>query len=182
MDVNRWIISGWRGSGKTTFCQALISQARAAGWETAGIVSPGVFEHDSRVAIDAVDIRTGQVQRLAALKQQTPDDLPFGDWFFNRQTLDWGNRVLANSLPCDLLVIDELGPLEFNLASGWHQALDLLCGEGFRLAVVVIRPELLARAQVMFGPSQTIFINTPEQAQTRLRQANDELRRLKPQL
>ena len=73
--------------------------------------------------------------------------------------MDWGNRVLASSLPCDLLLIDELGPLEFNLGLGWVSALDLIQSGQYRQALVVIRPELLAKAQELLNTPLTIEIN-----------------------
>lgn len=27
--------------------------------------------------------------------------------------LDWGNQLLAQAVPCDILFVDEMGPLEF---------------------------------------------------------------------
>jgi nucleoside-triphosphatase THEP1 len=156
MDVNLWIVTGWRGSGKTTFCSEMLQTARLAGWDTAGLLSPAVFQGGIRNSILAEDIRSGEKRLLAAAHPQTETDLAFGDLFFNRSTLVWGNRVLQASIPCDLLVIDELGPLEFNLSLGWVSALDVVKTAQFRLALVVIRPELLERAQQTLQPKYTI--------------------------
>ena len=70
-----------------------------------------------------------------------------------------GNRVIQSSIPCDLLVIDELGPLEFKLSLGWVSALEVIKTAQFRLALVVIRPELLESAQSMLHPDHTIQIH-----------------------
>ena len=156
MDVNLWIVTGWRGSGKTTFCREMLQTARLASWDTAGLLSPAVFQGGIKESISAEDIRSGEKRLLASARPQTQTDLAFGDWFFNRSTLEWGNRVLQASIPCDLLVIDELGPLEFNLSLGWVSALDVIKTAQFRLALVVIRPELLERAQQTLQPNYTI--------------------------
>ncbi len=179
MDVTCWIVTGWRGAGKTTFCQALIGEARAVGWDVAGILSPGVFKNSVKLAIDAVDIRTGQQMRLAERHRQTETDLEFGDWFFNKHALDWGNRILKSSVPCAMLMIDELGPLEFNLSSGWVNALDVIRQARYLLAVVVIRPELLEHAREVMQPAQIIEINGREQVHERIEQVVPELKRLK---
>ena len=44
---------------------------------------------------------------------------------------------------CDLLVVDELGPLELVRGEGWQAALEALAQGGYCLALVVVRPELL---------------------------------------
>jgi nucleoside-triphosphatase THEP1 len=93
--------------------------------------------------------------------------------------LDWGNRIIESSVPCDLLIIDELGPLEFNLSLGWVNALGAVRGARYLLAVVVVRPELLEHAQEVMQPAQTIEINGREQVQERIEQVMPELKRLK---
>ncbi|MBN2149609.1 MAG: hypothetical protein JW726_19635 [Anaerolineales bacterium] len=147
-----WMLTGARGAGKTTFCRALAAHARAQGWQAAGLLSPGVFEGSRKIAILAEDVRSGTTRPLAALNPLTATDLALGPWYFSRSTLEWGNLLLEASLPCDLLIVDELGPLELVRQEGWHAALAVLRQEYYRLAMVVIRPELqeAARGQIAF--------------------------------
>lgn len=168
MDIDRWIITGWRGSGKTSFCQAMIEPARQAGWKAAGIFSPAVEKNGIKEFIDAVDIRTGEKRLLAAAQRQTGDDFAFGDWFFNQGTLEWGNKVIANSLPCDLLVIDEIGPLEFYYSMGWDNALEVIQRKDFRLALVVVRPELVEAVSGIIQPTQIIHLNRADEVRSRV--------------
>jgi nucleoside-triphosphatase THEP1 len=86
--------------------------------------------------------------------------LAFGVWYFNLRTLEWGNQVLEISLPCDLLIVDELGPLELTHQMGWRAALDILPLSGYRLALVVIRPELQATARRVFDRMGCIRFST----------------------
>ena len=46
----------------------------------------------------------------------------------------------------DLLVIDEIGPLELLHGEGWTAALPLLNSPVYRVGLVVIRPELVETA------------------------------------
>jgi nucleoside-triphosphatase THEP1 len=178
MDVNCWIVTGWRGSGKTTFCRELLQTARLSGWDAAGLLSPAVFQNEVKDSILAEDIRSGEKRLLATIHPQTETDLSFGDWFFNRNTLEWGNQVLQSSSPCDLLVIDELGPLEFNLSLGWVSALDVIKTAHFRLALVVIRPELLEQAQQTLQPNYTIQMDRVDKVHERVLQYSPWLIRL----
>ncbi len=168
--MKRWLVSGWRGSGKTSFCLALVQAARAAGWDAGGVLSPGVFEGGKRVAIDALAVRSGERRRLANLARASECDLAFGDWFFDRQTLAWGNRVLEASLNCELLVIDELGPLELTLGDGWVKGLEVLERGAYRLGVVVVRPELADAVSERLGGMERLMMDGTAQVAEHVRQ------------
>jgi nucleoside-triphosphatase len=162
-----WLLTGQRGAGKTTFCRALAAQARTQGWDAAGLLSPAVFEGKRKTGISIEDVRTGETRPLASSMSQPAFDLQLGDWYFDRSSLAWGNRILENSLPCDLLIVDELGPLELRRKIGWQAALDILHRSHgrshgqvqFRLALVVIRPELQAEAHNLFDFSKTLVMD-----------------------
>ncbi|MDI6768906.1 MAG: nucleoside-triphosphatase [Anaerolineales bacterium] len=155
-----WMVSGLRGAGKSAFCRGIAQSAHHAGWDVAGLLSPAQIEAGVKTGILAEDLRTGVVHRLASTFRQSQDDLAFGDWYFDRQTLEWGNRVLENSLLCDLLIVDELGPLELAHQFGWRAALEILPRAGYRLALVVIRPELQAIARRVFDRMGCIRFST----------------------
>ncbi|WP_322508650.1 nucleoside-triphosphatase [Anaerolinea sp.] len=168
MDVRLSLVTGWRGSGKTTFCAGMVQAARQAGWDVAGLLSPAGFEEGRKTCIRAEDLRTGERRLLASISRQSDEDLAFGDWFFNLQTLQWGNRVLQASTPCDLLVVDELGPLEFRLSQGWVSALEVLQRGGFRRALVVIRPELLEEARSLWRPDLIISLDKADRVEEKV--------------
>jgi len=137
------------GAGKTTLCRAIAAQARAAGWDVAGLLSPAAFEGRSKIGILAEDLRTGETRPLARVTPHPDFDLQIGNWYFNRASLAWGNRVFEASLPCDLLIVDELGPLELLRGEGWLAAITALRQGSYRLGLVVIRPELQATAYLL---------------------------------
>jgi nucleoside-triphosphatase THEP1 len=144
-----FIVSGDLESGKTRFCQRLAQAMRAHGWDVSGIVSPAVFQDDTKIGIDALDLRSGKRRRLAELIQagsqlQGPATKR---WQFSRETLAWCNSTLRSATPCDLLVIDELGPLEFERGAGIVSAIEAIEEGNYLAAVVVIRRILLAHAR-----------------------------------
>lgn len=163
------MVTGPRQAGKSSFCRGMAEAARQAGWDVAGLLSPAHIEQGAKTGILAEDLRTGETHPLASTSRQMEDDLEFGDWYFNRQTLAWGNRILENSLPCDLLVVDELGPLELVHRIGWQAALAVLSRQGYRLALVVVRPELQAVARSRFGFSGIFEIDKTMPTETRVR-------------
>jgi hypothetical protein len=165
VDVSRLIaLTGGRGAGKTTVCQALVAQARAAGWSVAGLLSPAVFAAGQKAGIRLQNLTTGETRQLAQDAAHLPEsgdsvsNLRFGRWLFARAALDWGNEVLAAAPTCDLLIVDELGPLELLHQAGWVQGLAWLRRGNYRHGVVVVRPELVAAAQQTLPIAQVIEV------------------------
>jgi nucleoside-triphosphatase THEP1 len=63
----------------------------------------------------------------------------------------------------DVLVIDELGPLEFDLQTGWTASFEVLRRKRYRLALIVIRPECLDAFSNMGFVFQTKEITTSKE-------------------
>lgn len=137
------LLSGRRGVGKTTWCQALVQQARAFGLTVSGLLSPAVFQVGRKIAIDLHDLRSNETRRLAARPAPGAPGTAGLGWRFETATLAWGNRLIEEAGFCDLLVIDELGPLEFRDNVGLNKAFSIIDGRNFRLAVIVVRLELI---------------------------------------
>ncbi len=159
-----FLITGSRGAGKTTFCSQLVQAAREAGWQVAGLLSRPVCEGPLRTAIDAEDLRTGETRRLANAVSPDSGQVTPGTkgWQFDPAALEWGNQVLAASTPCDLLVVDELGPLEFERGAGWQAGLAAVDTRQYAIALVVVRAELLGEALLRWGEANLVEIDTPE--------------------
>lgn len=152
------IISGGRGVGKTTFCRAAVKSAQHAGWRVAGVLSPAVFERGSKVAIAVEDLSSGERCMLARLPVAgvAEEGIRTPGWVFDEQALQWADEVLARAANCDLLVIDELGPLELERCQGWVHGLAALDAGKYRLALVVVRPELVEIARQRWRQAECI--------------------------
>ena len=154
------IITGDRGAGKSTFCHHLVELAGPAEWQLGGLLSPAVVEGGQKTGIAAVDLRRGE-QRLLAVRRegdQSATAFQTNRWRFDAEVMAWGNNVLRKAVPCDLLVVDELGPLELERGEGWLAGLAALDSGRYGAGVVVIRPELLTVARQRWPAAQVIFI------------------------
>ncbi len=141
------LVCGERGSGKTQVCAGLAQLLSLYGEDLAGLISPGVFVDGRKVGIEAYDLRSQQRRRLAALRtEQDAAEVMTKAWTFDSASLAWGDEVLRSATPCGVLIVDELGPLEFEQRRGWTAGLDALDGGDYRMAVAAIRPELLETA------------------------------------
>jgi nucleoside-triphosphatase len=136
------LITGPRAVGKTYLCQRVVEEARETGRSCAGVLSPAVIERGERTGIRLINVAT-QEDRPLAVSGDGSGDVRWGKYRFVPETLEWGADALNRATPCDLLVVDEIGPLELKAGQGLVAALKVLNAGGFALAVVVVRPELI---------------------------------------
>ncbi len=154
------VLTGEREAGKSSTCLRIAEMARDWGWDVAGVLSPGLFRDGARVGILAADPRSGHSRPLA-VRRWNPET---GDlcYDFDQEVLAWADGLVASSSPCDLLILDELGPLEIQQDRGIVSALPLLREGRYRLAVVVVRPCLMESFNVKLGlPCTTRTVEKP---------------------
>lgn len=136
------VVTGARGSGKSTACAALGERAAQLGFDCAGIVSPARIVSRRRVGSDVVDVRTGERRPFAT--EVLGVDGSTGHRFDER-VARWASEVLARACPCDLLLVDEIGPLELERGLGWANAIEVLTTGPFGVALVTVRPRLVTK-------------------------------------
>jgi len=156
------ILSGGRGAGKTAFCRAAVKLARHAGWRVAGVLSPAVFERGGKTAIAVEDLSSGERRMLARLPAAgaAEEGVRTPGWVFDEQALRWADEALARTGNCDLLVVDELGPLELERGQGWAHGLTALDKGEYRLALAVVRPELVEIARKRWPKAECIELKS----------------------
>jgi len=158
------LLSGASGSGKTSLCRQVIQAAVKLGISAGGVLSPGHFDAGIKTGINVMDVRTGETRLLASqansLESSTGSTLRTPAWQFDQAAADWGDGIIANALPADLLVIDELGPLEWLQNRGWTSAFHVIDSRQYRLCLLVTRPELLHLAQARWPDAGIVQIRS----------------------
>lgn len=151
------LLTGGRGASKTRWCLDAREAACRAGMAVAGVVSPPVYANGAKLAIDIMDAATGEHRRLAV--RPPPDETGTAGlgWRFDAAALAWGDAALQNVASCDLLLIDELGPLEFRGRGGLSHGFAAIEARRYRLAVAVVRPELLDDAMARWPWLSTLY-------------------------
>lgn len=155
-------VTGGRNVGKTTYCQRAVETFRAAGFTVSGLLSPGRFDQGQKTGFFVRDLRSGETRLAASAISGELSGVQIGPWTFDAQIFDWGNRCLQQADGTDVLVIDELGPLEFNRQTGWSASFDLLRRQNYRLALLVIRLECLEAFAGMGFMYETKEITSPQ--------------------
>lgn len=171
------VITGERGSGKSTLCARVASDAGAQGLTVAGLLTERCDTADHISLRRVVDLRTGESRHFGSQGRErdrdarsegmaglpntelgpTSDSLTPG-WRFDPGVFTWANEALARSTPCNLLVLDEIGPLELIGGRGWVGALAALLSRDYDLALVVCRPCLLGELKKRLGESPADII------------------------
>jgi len=162
-----FLITGERGAGKTTFCRVFIDRLRersAANLDVAGIVSAGVWEGNRKVGIDAVAVRSGERRCLAIIRRGGSAGPGTQSWVFQPETVAWANRLLAQAVPCDVLVVDELGPLEWLQGQGFMAGIEAVSSGHYRHALAVVRAGLLDHAMPHWPQAKVIWVDSISQA------------------
>jgi nucleoside-triphosphatase THEP1 len=141
-----YLLTGDRQAGKTSLCADLATRASAQGYQVAGLLSPAVFRSGKKIGIDLLDLATRDRRRLARLQAEYSPEVGGRRWRLDQRALSWGNQILGAIDDCDVLILDELGPLEMLERDGLTQAFELLEAGRYSLACVVVRPALLPAA------------------------------------
>ena len=152
------IITGERDSGKTQFCLELIRKLIIFKIQVTGLVSPGRYEGNNKIEIFAEDIRTRVKKQLADFDPGWDPTFPKREWRLRMGTLKWGNTIIQNSVPTEVLFIDELGFLEFEKGGGWVSSFQILVDGDYQFAFVVVRPKFIDAIFDRFGKRELIKV------------------------
>jgi hydroxymethylpyrimidine pyrophosphatase-like HAD family hydrolase/nucleoside-triphosphatase THEP1 len=153
------LLSGDPGVGKTHTCLKVTEVLRHKSLRVAGLLSESRRLSSGRIVQTVLNLRTGERRRLAEYVGADEGE-PIGSgvagrfsWQFVSESVRWGRHELQRcaSAGADLLVIDQIGPLELVAGSGWANAVDVLLAARFDMALVVVNPLVLEEMQVRIG-------------------------------
>ena len=167
------ILAGERGAGKTSACRSAALLAAEAGLTVGGLLSPSIRDEAGRpVEIEVEELATGERRLLASrsLALEGPrlaarpaagdrsDDPALPPFRFSEACLAWALDLLRRDSGSELLILDEVGPLELELGAGFRPFLDELAGDRLParpgLLLVSARPALAAPLAALLGPSR----------------------------
>lgn len=136
------VFYGPRKIGKTSLLVRVAAHFKALGHEVQGVLSPAIFENGEKTGIRLQSLATGE-ERMLATRRQSEDPLDATPGYdFNAENLLWGDSILQASVPTEVLIVDELGPLEIKFGKGWQQGVAAVTSGAYDLCIVVLREEL----------------------------------------
>ncbi len=158
------IVTGARGAGKTTFCDEIANLARHSGWDVAGVLSPSRLDGGRKTGILAEDLRSGERRLLASLTPGEISGTSMCRWVFSEPALQWANAALAAATPCDLLIVDEIGPMELDHDQGLRSWRATIETRAYRTALMVVRSECEPQLRLDVRPCASLIVSSREQA------------------
>lgn len=153
------VLTGAPDAGKTTVCTCLADEARNRGMRVSGLITEARRLTSGRIVQTALNLRTGERRRLADYVGVEEGE-PIGrglagrlSWRFVGDSVRWGRHELDRCLvnPTDVLIVDQVGPLELLAGSGWVNAVRVLEEGRFALAVVAVNQLVIAQLRRRLG-------------------------------
>jgi len=136
------IISGNIQQGKTTFVRKVINRLKRQSVDIGGFMSNVEYEGENRVGYTLENLKNGNKISLCSIVENK-EWRRQGKFYFNPDAVKRGNNILdfENSNP-DLIVIDEIGPLEVK-SGGWAPAIQKIANEAKAPMLWVVRDSLV---------------------------------------
>lgn len=138
-----FIISGKVGSGKTTHLIEILQLLKDSGSTISGIIAHGLLDGDLRTGFDIEDINSGEKIPLCRREKMIDHAEQTGQFSFSKAGIEFGKKALEKE--CDLMVIDEIGPLELS-GGGWA---DQMHASSTPL-LLVVREKLVPNVESLF--------------------------------
>jgi nucleoside-triphosphatase THEP1 len=136
----RLLVVGEPGSGKTSWCREYIDRRRKSGSSVGGILSPAIEKQGQRVGSNALDLLTGEEVSFARLSRHRSlkEGEKVGYYTISRDGILFACRAIERAVEsrCDLVVIDEVGPLELQ-GKGLIPAVELVLASAINVLIVV---------------------------------------------
>jgi len=143
------LLTGPKRKGKTTACQRFVEKGHQADIQMGGILTPARYDQAGvKKVIDVIDVATGH-QRVLANIASNPEQATVGEYRFRSKTTHWAlERVLsALAAPLDVVIIDEIGPLELEQKRGFAPALERLPTSPAQIVILIARRSLACQVQ-----------------------------------
>jgi len=145
------VLTGPVHGGKTTFLQRSLDRWSARGLGYGGFLSVAATGADGDRGYDLLDLRTGRRHPFLRMRG-APGAERTGPFFFVPGTLGLARTLIREAGPADLLVVDEVGPLELEGGGLWPDLGRTLARPGQR-ALLVVREEILGDVVAALAPS-----------------------------
>jgi len=140
------LLSGERGVGKSTACHKLVERVRRAHRTVGGVIGDAQFNVAGvKIGVELLDLTSGERRQQASAIADL-GGRRVGRYSMDDAVLAWAAEIVLQAIVSnlDLVIVDEIGPLELSEGGGFAGALPALLARPAQDAVLVVRPELSA--------------------------------------
>lgn len=144
------VLSGPVHGGKTTFLERSLARWAARGLPFGGFLSVAVTDGNGAKGYDLLDLKDGR--RHPYLRREgEPDAERIGPFFFVPSTLERARSIIREAEARELLVVDEVGPLELRGGGLWPALREIVAAPA-RRSLLVVRGEILEDLVAALAP------------------------------
>lgn len=153
------IITGDRGEGKTTFLKNKIRDLQMQGLRVTGFIAEGIQKDGRRTGYRIINVNTGEKAEFC-LESGKPEWERTGRYYIDPQGLAKGYEWLDPECirQSDLVVIDELGPLELS-GRGWDTPITRILREEPKPMIWTVRRKLVKKIAHKWNIGKTEIID-----------------------
>jgi nucleoside-triphosphatase THEP1 len=138
-----FLITGEKGSGKTTLARKVADALARNGVRCSGILSPALLEGGTRTAYAVEEIGTALSVSLCRVARGQ-GGIRTGRFSFSPEGIAFGTRALERAFRAGEgpVIVDEVGPLELE-GGGWSGVLDRFLPDTGQAVLLTVRPPLV---------------------------------------
>ncbi|MBE0712746.1 MAG: hypothetical protein IH583_10210 [Candidatus Aminicenantes bacterium] len=144
------VLSGPVHGGKTTFLERSLARWASHGLAPDGFLSVAVTGARGATGYDLLELKTGR-RRPYLRREGEPGVERIGPFFFVPSTLERARSIIGEADPRELLIVDEVGPLELQGGGLWPVLREALSRPGLR-CLLVVREEILKDVVAAIAP------------------------------
>jgi len=147
-----FILTGPVHSGKTTLLKEVVRELKEKKYRIDGFLSEAVWTREETVGYDLFDLKK---ERSIPLIRRTGEEewQKIGSYFFIPQSLTEAEKIILRGKEADILVVDEVGPLELS-GRGFWPALKQVVFQPLNSYILVIRKNIIKDFLAMLGKSE----------------------------
>jgi nucleoside-triphosphatase THEP1 len=151
------VLTGPVHGGKTTLLERSLARWAARGLAPSGFLSIAVTGASGATGYDLLELKTGR-RHPYIRREGEPDAERIGPFFFVSSTLDRARSVIREADPRELLIVDEVGPLELLGGGLWPALQKSLSRSGMR-CLLVVREEILEDFVAAIAPGVPLIFD-----------------------
>jgi molybdopterin-guanine dinucleotide biosynthesis protein A len=169
------LVVGEPGSGKTSWCREYVDRRRESCSSVGGILSPAIEKQGQRVGSNALDLLTGKevpFARLSHCRSFKASEV-VGDYTISRDGILFACGAIKRAVEsrCDLVVIDEVGPLELR-GKGLMPAVELALASPVNV-LIIVRSSLKGALQRRFPEYEFVVVADLTQSRSNMSELSD---------
>ena len=160
------VLTGPVRAGKTTFLERACRRWSERGLSCAGFLSPAITDANGESGYDLLELPSG-LRRPYLRRLEEPGAERIGPFAFVSGTLERARSILRDPGRIDLLVVDEVGPLELRGGGLWP-ALREAIRRPERTSLLVVREAILGDLSAALAPLVPVVFDVRDPEDRRL--------------